>query len=430
MLVPAVTPVRADTVYLKSGEKLLGKVVTNEKTKVVIKSQTLGRLEVPRDRIERVELDAPADTQLTPAPGRPFVPSPPTNASPATTTSTNAPVKRSWFSRRREKSDAPSTDWIQLKSGEWLRGRLYGMQNRKLEFESDELDELKFDWKDVHQVISPEALVSYGDRESAWGALKVDREKVTVTGEQEVSFPRYDLIGIAPGSPRELDYWSGRFNVGLNLRAGNTKEADMVTKWRLERRTPRTHFKLEYVGNYSEVNGEENVNNQHTTESFDYFLTRRLFLRVPYADYYHDPFQNIDRRITVGAGIGYYLIDKPKVEWLVSGGPAYQFIRFETVEAGEEQERSTPAFAVQSNLDIELSKRVDLEFGYQAVAANNNSGGVTQHGSVTLEIDLTRRFDLDISLVWDRSGSPQADETGLVPEKDDFRLNLSLGIKF
>jgi hypothetical protein len=37
---------------------------------------------------------------------------------------------------------------------------------------------------------------------------------------------------------------------------------------------------------------------------------------------------------------------------------------------------------------------------------------------------------LDISLVWDRSGSPQADEAGLVPEKDDFRLNLSLGIKF
>jgi hypothetical protein len=49
-------------------------------------------------------------------------------------------------SRRRE-----ARTGIQLKSGEWLRGRLYGMQNRKLEFESDELDDLVFDWKDVHR---------------------------------------------------------------------------------------------------------------------------------------------------------------------------------------------------------------------------------------------------------------------------------------
>src|SRR6185436_20052989 len=103
---------------------------------------------------------------------------------------------------------------------------------------------------------------------SAWGALRVDRETVFVDGQDAVSFPRYDLVGIAPGSPRELDYWSGRFNVGVNVRAGNTEQADVVTKWRLERRTPRTHLMLEYIGNFSEVTGVETVNNQRTTVSF------------------------------------------------------------------------------------------------------------------------------------------------------------------
>src|SRR5262249_14611383 len=138
-----------------------------------------------------------------------------------------------------------------------------------------------FDWKDVHQVISPRALVSYGDRQTAAGSLRVDRETVVVTGAEEVRFPRYDLLGIAPWSPRELDYWSGNFNVGLNLRAGNTEQTDLVTKARLERRTPGNHLRLDYVGNYSEVSGTDNVNNQRATEFFDTFLTRRLFLRVP-----------------------------------------------------------------------------------------------------------------------------------------------------
>jgi putative salt-induced outer membrane protein YdiY len=437
---------RADTIHLVGGEKLVGKVISQEKTKVVIRSQTLGRLEIPRDRIEKLELDPPAGT--TPAvsiPGQPFVPPPPvvagvtnaaaTNAVAVTTNaavvtaSTNAPAKRKWFWRRRA-ADQSSTDWIQLKSGEWLRGRLYGMQNRKLEFESDELDDLEFDWKDIHQVLSPRALVSYGDRESASGSLRVDRQKVTVTGAESVVFPRFDLVGIAPGQPRELDYWSGRLNVGLNLRAGNTEQADLVTKVKLERRTPRTHLKLEYIGNFSEVSGVETVNNQHMTESFDYFLTRRLFVRVPYAEYYHDPFQNIGYRATAGGGMGYYVIDAPKAEWLVAGGPGYQRVHFDTVEAGESEDRSTPALIIMSNLDVDLTKRVEFELGYQAIIANDDSGGVTQHGSATLEIDLTRRLDLDISLIWDRIGMPQADSSGNVPSRDDVRLNLSLGIKF
>jgi hypothetical protein len=48
-------------------------------------------------------------------------------------------------------------DWIQLKSGEWLKGRLKAMQERKLEFDSEKLDDLTFDWKDIRQLRSPRA---------------------------------------------------------------------------------------------------------------------------------------------------------------------------------------------------------------------------------------------------------------------------------
>ena len=43
-------------------------------------------------------------------------------------------------------------DWIQLKSGEWLKGTFKGMQERKLDFDSSELDFRSFDWEDIRQV--------------------------------------------------------------------------------------------------------------------------------------------------------------------------------------------------------------------------------------------------------------------------------------
>src|SRR5262245_31650058 len=43
-------------------------------------------------------------------------------------------------------------DWIQLKSGEWLKGELISLYDGSLEFDSDELDNLTLDWDDVQQV--------------------------------------------------------------------------------------------------------------------------------------------------------------------------------------------------------------------------------------------------------------------------------------
>jgi hypothetical protein len=432
----------ADTITLRTGERLVGRVVSEKQKKVVFESQGLGRIEIVREHIERIQRDQVPAKPPPPPPPQPFQPPPPgvvkptaaapapTNVPAATAASTYTPPKRRWFWLPKPPQDYASSDWIQLKSGEWLRGRLYGMQNRTVEFESDELDELTFDWKDVHQVQLPRALVSYGERQTAAGALRVDRQTVTITGAEPLSFPREDLIGIAPGQLRELDYWSGKFNVGLNLRSGNSEQTDLVTTARLERRTPNTHLKFDYTGNFSELDGVESVENQRVNGSFNIFLTRRLFLVTPLVEYYRDPFQNIGRQSTIGGGAGYYLIDRPKVEWLVLGGPAYQHTRFDTVVAGEDQESSAPAFFLQSSFDIELTKRIDLELGYQAIVTSEEAGRVTHHSTATFEIDLTRRLDLDVSFIWDRTENPQADAVGDVPKQNDFRLNLSLGVKF
>jgi len=39
---------------------------------------------------------------------------------------------------------ADKFDWIQLKSGEWLKGRIKAMQDRELEFDSEELEDMTY----------------------------------------------------------------------------------------------------------------------------------------------------------------------------------------------------------------------------------------------------------------------------------------------
>ena len=67
-------------------------------------------------------------------------------------------------------------DWIQLKSGEWLKGELIALYDDKLEFDSDELDNLTFDWDDVRQVRTGRVVrVRFMDR-TLTGRLVIDAD--------------------------------------------------------------------------------------------------------------------------------------------------------------------------------------------------------------------------------------------------------------
>ena len=66
-------------------------------------------------------------------------------------------------------------DWVQLKSGEWLKGEIKVMYDELLEFESDELDLLKLDMADVKQIRSAQVLnVRLRGDETATGKMLLE----------------------------------------------------------------------------------------------------------------------------------------------------------------------------------------------------------------------------------------------------------------
>ena len=323
-------------------------------------------------------------------------------------------------------------DWIQLTSGEWLKGELKRLYDSKLEFDSDKLDLQEFDWEDVKQVRGSRIFsVRFEGPLTVVGILKVTENIVIVTvGDEQREFKRDQLIAIAPGGDKEVDYWSGKISFGFNFAEGNADQTQYTAIANIKRRTSETRFIVDYLGNFTETDSVETVNNHRIQGQFDIFKTRNSFYRPVFGEYYRDPLKNIKYRVTLGCGMGYHIIDTSKTGWYVAGGPAYQTTRFDSVEPGKASSEWTPALVAGTNFDTELTKSMDFIFKYTFQILNDASGTYTHHLVTTLETELTEWLDFDTSFVWDRVQNPTPDDDGIVPKKDDYYLIFSLGIDF
>jgi putative salt-induced outer membrane protein YdiY len=322
-------------------------------------------------------------------------------------------------------------DWVQLTSGEWVKGQLEAMYDGSLDFDSDHFGLIEIDWEDVAQIRSSKVLsVRTKGNDAVVGRLALEDGKAVVLGETRTELAREDLLTITSGAPRERNYWNGTITLGANIRQGNTDQVDGSTIVSVQRRTIENRVLLDYVGNYSMTDDVETANNHRANGTWDRFVSERVFLRPVFAEYFRDTFQNVAHRGTIGTGIGYQIIDTPKTGWRVVTGPAYQYTRFDAVQPGGSDDEGTWAWSAGTTYDTELTDWIDFTYDWRLQFTNRVSGRYNHHMIAGFDIDLLHGIDLNLSMVWDRIEEPQPDAAGMVPKKDDFRLIFGLGYDF
>jgi len=323
-------------------------------------------------------------------------------------------------------------DWIQLVSGEWLKGEIKGLYKDSLEFDSDKLDLLTLDWEDVRYVETHIPGSAYIEGVgTVYGFFEISKNEIIVTNGDDVKeYKRSELVSFITGGEKELDYWSAKITLGLIVRSGNTDQIDYNAKAHVKRQTSFSRFIADYIGNISNTQDIETVNEHTVTMSHDIFKTRRFFFRPIFGRYKTDKFTNIDSQVTVGTGLGYTLIDTSKTEWNIFGGPAYQATRFVSVQPGENIKETTLALVAGTDYDIELTKKLDFIFDYSTTWGNKESGGYTHRMVITFESEITGSFDFDISFVWDHVSNPTPAEDGSIPFPDDYRMTLGVSYEF
>lgn len=322
-------------------------------------------------------------------------------------------------------------DWIQLTSGEWLKGEFIALYDDSLEFDSKELDDLTIDWVDIQQIRSARTMqVAFLDDTVATGKVLMDGDVVRVMGEEDYESSRSQVLSITAGGPGGGSYWSGKLSAGLNIRSGNTDQTEYNANVNLKRRSPGNRIVIDYLGNFSETNDTTTADNQRATASWNRFLSDRFYLTPLSGEYYRDPFQNIDSRWTIGVGLGYQFIDSAKVEWKVDAGISYQTTSYADVPEGDPGSNDSPAVAIGTGYENKFAGWIKYLFDYNFFIVNEESGRYSHHLSTGFEIDLWGNFDFDITWVWDRMQNPQETADGTVPEQDDFRTIFALSYKF
>lgn len=332
---------------------------------------------------------------------------------------------------------AKKFDWIQLTSNEWLKGEIKGMYKDSLEFDSDKLDLLTIDWEDVKILRSHKVNnVNIEGIGATSGILEVTDKQLEVINDYEnQTYDRSRLISFAPGGEKERELWAIKATLGLDARQGNTDQLDYTARLNVKRRASTTRFLLDYIGNISKTNGGdgslvETINNHRLNASYDYYKTRYFFYTPVFAEFYRDPFTNIDLKSTLGAGVGYTVIDNSRTELSFAGGPAFVKTEFVSVGVGESSSESTAAAVLRTNYDFELTKTVDFIARYNIQYGNQASGGYTHHIILTFESEITGSLDFDTSFIWDRTSNPTQAADGTTPVPDDYRISFGISYTY
>jgi hypothetical protein len=323
-------------------------------------------------------------------------------------------------------------DWIQLTSGEWLKGEMIGLFNDVIEFDSDILEELSLDWEDVARIVSPRTFgVNVSGEETLVGKLRFENERVYVVNDAgEFDADRDDLIGITASAERERDRWTADVSLGANVRRGNTEFLEQSTLASAERRTPRSRTILEYIGNFNETEGERVANSHRFTGTADRFSSSRLFWRPVTIQYNRDEFQNIAHQASLSTGLGFDLKETNKTDWLIYASAGSNYLERVSVVEGESKSSRSPSVILGSDFETDLTSWIEYIFSYRITFLDEESGKRQHHMLTTLSTDLIGNIDFDVSLIWDRTELPQPLEDETIPEQDDFRLTVGIGFEF
>jgi putative salt-induced outer membrane protein YdiY len=130
--------------------------------------------------------------------------------------------------------------------------------------------------------------------------------------------------------------WKGSATVGLTMTRGNSDSVLVTGKIDIERKSALNELILGLDGAYGEADGVKNYEGLHGFVQGNHFFTRRMFVFMR-ADGLHDRIKDINYRVALSPGAGYYLLRQTNLNFAIEAGPSVIFEKqdgLETIYAG------------------------------------------------------------------------------------------------
>ena len=323
-------------------------------------------------------------------------------------------------------------DWVRLASGEWLRGNLERMRDGSMEFDSDEIKLITYDWKKVLELHSPRAnTFNFTDGTDLVGPAMINEEFVTVqTVDGIVTRPRAELQAIIEHVRRERNYWSTVLRMGLTANAGNTENLTFNAYWQLVREDTLTRAALTYDGTFGTAARAEVANRHLAGGDVDIFVHPIIYVKALTGQLLYDKFQNIRLRATPAAGVGFHLITTYVVNWDFEFAPAgYQYLSLLDPAPTVQDPQSDGYMMFRMFADIDFTNDIQLLLEWRTNLVYTTIKNTNHVGSLDFSLRVTTILHFNTSFLYLRTEEPFPRSDGTVPKKNDYQVVVGISLR-
>ena len=136
------------------------------------------------------------------------------------------------------------------------------------------------------------------------------------------------LVASAAGAPpapkpAATNSWQSSVSAGLTLTRGNSDTLLFAADFLTQRKTAFDEYKIGLGGAYGDQAAKETVNNYKAVGQWNHLFTERFFGYVR-GDGLHDSIAAVDYRLTIGPGLGYYLLKETNTTLAVEAGGMFE----------------------------------------------------------------------------------------------------------
>jgi len=212
--------------------------------------------------------------------------------------------------------------------------------------------------------------------------------------------------------------WNTSGALGLSISDGNTKNTLFNANIITSRKWEKNELDLGADGAYGESDGDRNTANAHAFGQYNRLFSEHFYglLRV---DGMHDDISDVQYRLTVSPGAGYYLIKTTNTFLRFEAGPGFVWERV----AGVDDEYVTLRLA--ERYETQINDKVKLWQFVEWLPAVNDFEDSVINGEVGVDCSLTKKLSLRaiIQDTYDTTPAP-----GL--KHNDVKFLMQLAYKF
>ncbi len=316
-------------------------------------------------------------------------------------------------------ASAAAADEVRLKNGDrFVTGKVISLAGGTLTFGTP-YGEVKLPWADVIRlVISEPIMVTMGTMPPAAATLLDGGVDGQATLQPGGTVALGDIVSLARPQPAVIV--DGGANAGLTATSGNTEVNNLRLDGNVVARAGANRYTADAAVTRAEDSGAETARNWNAGLKYDRFLTTRMFFNAN-TILASDQFRDLDLRTAIGLGLGYQVLNTPRVTLTADGGLGYVNENLASIDgdsyAAARESAALGVFLLPGR--IQFFHQHD---GYVGVTGDDNLFIKMQNGirvGLTTGFVTTLRHDVD----YDRSPAPGRRNT-------DRTLAFTLGYRF